>query len=91
MAKVRDVSRYDPLRDHLERQAAETVTMTFAELDALVKLPAPAKRFAFWWANEDPKTTIHAQCRAWQEAGYMADPNLRGKRVIFRKTPHAGD
>lgn len=50
------MSRYDPLRDHLQRQAADTVTMSFVELDSLVKLPASAKRFVFWWANDDVKT-----------------------------------
>ena len=78
------MSRYDLLRDHLQRQAADTVTMTFVELDTLVKLPASAKRFDFWWANDDVKTTIHAQCKAWQDAGYVAEPNLRGKRGTFR-------
>jgi hypothetical protein len=83
------VSKYDPLQKHLERQMADTLTMSFVELDALVRLPAAAKRHAFWWSNEDPKTTIHAQSRAWQLAGYDADPNLRGKRVTFRRKPEA--
>jgi hypothetical protein len=79
------VSKYDQLQEHLEAQGADTVTMSFTELDALVKLPAAAKRHAFWWSNEDVKTTVHAQSRAWQLAGYDADPNLRGKRVTFRR------
>ncbi len=79
------MSKYDPLQEHLEAQAADTVTMSFTELDALVKLPAAAKRHPFWWSNEDVKTTVHAQSRAWQLAGYEAEPNLRGKRVTFRR------
>ena len=79
------MSRYAPLGDYLERQTSAAVTLTFSELDALVKLPAAAKRFAFWWANDDPKTTIHAQCKAWQDVGFLAEPNLRGKRVTFRR------
>ncbi len=79
------MSKYDPLQEHLEAQGADTVTMSFTELDALVQLPAAAKRHAFWWSNEDVKTTVHAQSRAWQLAGYDADPNLRGKRVTFRR------
>ena len=79
------MSKYNPLQEHLESQDAETLTMSFVELDALVKLPAAAKRHPFWWSNEDVKTTVHAQSRAWQLAGYDAEPNLRGKRVTFRR------
>ncbi len=79
------MSRYDALRDHLAAQDAPTVTLTLSQLDAVVKLPAAARRYAFWWANEDLKTTLHVQSRAWQEAGYLAEPNLRGKRVTFRR------
>lgn len=79
------MSRFDPLRNHLQRQAADTVTMSLVELDSLVKLPASAKRFDFWWANDDVRTTIHAQSKAWQDAGYVAEPNVRGKRVTFRR------
>ncbi len=81
------MSKYDPLREHLERQNSDVVTMTFAELEAVVRLPAAAKRHPFWWSNEDVKTTLHVQCRAWQAAGYKAEPNLRGKRVTFRRKP----
>ena len=81
------MSRYDALQEHLERQDADVFTMTLAEVDALVKLPAAAKRHAFWWSNDDPRTTIHAQSRAWQLAGFDAEPNLRGKRVTFRRKP----
>ena len=79
------MSRYTPIREHLERQTTDEVTMTLAELDNLVKLPALAKRLPLWWANDDVKTTIHVQCKSWQEAGYVAEPNLRGKRVTFRR------
>ena len=79
------MSRYDALRDFLDRQSAECVTLSFAELDAVVRLPASAKRYDFWWSNDDVKTTMHAQCRAWQDAGYTAEPNVRGKRVTFRR------
>lgn len=83
------MSKYDALREHLEAQSSDVVTLTFAQLDAIVKLPAPAKRYAFWWSNEDVKTTVHMQSKAWQDAGYLAEPNLRGKRVTFRRKPDA--
>jgi hypothetical protein len=79
------MSKYEALGDYLREQSASSVTLTFNELDAIVRLPASAKRYPFWWSNEDVKTTVHVQCKAWQEAGYEAEPNLRGKRVTFRR------
>ena len=83
------MSKFDPLRDYLQTQSAESLTLTFTQLDAIVQLPASAKRYDFWWSNEDVKTTVHVQCKAWQDAGYKAEPNLRGKRVTFRRQPDA--
>jgi uncharacterized protein (DUF2342 family) len=79
------MSKYEPLRDFLREQSADSLTLNFTQLDALVRLPASAKRYEFWWSNEDVKTTVHVQCKAWQDAGYEAEPNLRGKRVTFRR------
>ena len=79
------MSKYEPLREFLREQSADSLTLTFTQLDALVRLPASAKRYDFWWSNEDVKTTVHVQCKAWQDAGYEAEPNLRGKRVTFRR------
>lgn len=83
------MSTYDPLRDYLRAQSAASLTLTLSELDAIVKLPASAKRYPFWWSNEDVKKTVHVQCKAWQEAGYKAQPNLRGRTVTFRRKPGA--
>ncbi len=81
------MTKYDPLREYLRTQTGNAVTLTFGDLDAMIKLPASAKRYEFWWSNdEDVRTTVHAQCRAWQDAGFEAEPNLRGKRVTFRRT-----
>ena len=79
------MSKYEPLREFLREQSADSLTLTFTQLDALVRLPASAKRYDFWLSNEDVKTTVHVQCKAWQDAGYEAEPNLRGKRVTFRR------
>jgi hypothetical protein len=79
------LSKYDPLYAYLQGQSAPSLTLSIAELERIVPLPASAKRYDFWWSNEDVKTTVHVQCRAWQAAGYKAEPHLRGKRVTFRR------
>lgn len=84
------MSRYDALGDYLRARSADTVTLTLKDLDAIVRLPASAKRYAFWWSNDDVRTTMHAQSLAWQGAGYEARPNLRGKTVTFLRKAAAG-
>ena len=81
------MSKYDPLRDRLLAETSDVVTFRFAQIEALVPLPAAAKRYAFWWSNDDVRTTIHVQSKAWGEAGFRAEPNLRGKLVTFRRSP----
>jgi hypothetical protein len=39
------MSKYDPWRDHLSRQHADNVIITFDELDALTPLPGSARTY----------------------------------------------
>jgi hypothetical protein len=76
------MSKYDHWRDFLKLAQADTVKMTFAQLEALASLPAAAKENASWWANED-SSRRHIQCRSWQDAGYIAKVDLEDKTVTF--------
>ena len=43
---------YQPLADALERQSASTVTLTLAEIEALLGLPLPpSARTRSWWVD----------------------------------------
>ena len=79
------MGKYDPLRDFLRRQSAPVVVLTLAEIDGIVSLPVSARTYEWWWANEDVEATTHVQCKAWQAAGYEAQPDLRAGRIIFRR------
>lgn len=39
------MTKYEPLRDFLREQSTDSLTLTFTQLDALVRLPASAKRY----------------------------------------------
>ena len=80
------MSKYDPLRLFLQKQSATSLTLKFDEIDQIVPLPRSAKKYEWWWANEDPDTTSHVQCVAWQKAGYSALPNIHAASVTFSKT-----
>ncbi|MDQ2652833.1 MAG: hypothetical protein M3Z20_07280 [Chloroflexota bacterium] len=44
--------KYEPLAEHLESQVANEITMSFADVEALVgKLPQSAHEHRAWWAN----------------------------------------
>lgn len=65
------MAKYDALRDHLANvpAATRTVTMRFAEVDAIVGgLPPSARRHRAWWANDSK-----VEAMAWRAAGRHVD------------------
>jgi len=79
------LSKYDPLRWHLERSARDSVSMSFDEVAELVGgLPNSAYRYEAWWANEEVGT--HVQAKAWMSVGYHTERvNLSSRTVTFRQ------
>ena len=77
-------SKYDPLTRHLQTVNVPFVTMTLAEIEAVLGCPLPrSARYPTlpWWDD------THNQARGWRDAGYSADPDFRSGRVIFRRSP----
>jgi hypothetical protein len=79
----RVLSKYDSWRDYLMRIKGPSVTLTFEQLGKLTPLPLSGIKYAWWWANEDPDSTTHVQCRSWQSAGFVAKPNMLRRSVTF--------
>jgi hypothetical protein len=65
----RSTSRYDGLREYLSQRTEPVVRLTFSEIEDIIggALPASARRYRPWWANERSGTHVHA--RAWIDAG----------------------
>jgi hypothetical protein len=76
-------AKYDALREYLSEKTARRITLTFDEVAEIVDIPDSARRYEWWWSNEDVNTTTHVQCKAWQGAGYAAEPNMRAGAVTF--------
>src|SRR5687767_14578824 len=58
---------YQPLGDFLTAQELEEVTLTFAQLEALLGEPLPPDAWTqAWWAN-----TASEQGRVWAAAGWQ--------------------
>ena len=82
------MSRYDPLRDYLQRQLADRIQLSFSDIEDEdrigIKLPRSAKEKQAWWGNEADPTTRHYQCRAWRSAGWKVERvDLNTEIVIF--------
>ena len=78
-------SKYYPLFEHLRRADQPEITLTIAEIDALIDgvLPATAWRQKAWWSNRSKGAL---QASAWINAGYHAAAvNLQRQTITFRK------
>ncbi len=81
-------SRYASLARYLRAQSsrADTLTLTFAEIEALVgSLPPLARRHRSWWAN-DSRTRV--QSIQWLDAGWRVDSvDIAAESVVFTRDP----
>jgi DNA-binding transcriptional regulator YiaG len=78
-------SKYQPLLDYLRRSDGKEVTLTFAEIEAILgsTLPDSARQKKAWWSN---RTKGALQASAWMGAGFLAESiDLAGEKVVFRK------
>jgi len=76
------IYRYDRLGEHIRSRNDDRVTMTFAEIEAVIQneLPASARKYSAWWAN-DPD---HSQAKSWLDEDYKTeDLSLTEERVSF--------
>jgi hypothetical protein len=80
---------YLSLHKYLDGRFANTVVLTFAEIEDLLgfALPEIARRHQEWWANADPDSVPSAQSRSWTQASRTARPNLLAQTVVFERAP----
>lgn len=85
------MAKYDALGEHLKRRPDEEWRASFAEIESVLgfALPASARRYGAWWANELKGS--HSHCRAWLGVGWhTGDVDLAAERVSFRKGRNLG-
>ena len=80
-------SEYRPLHKYLDERFANTVVLTFSEIEDLlgIALPTPARLQPEWWANPDSDHTPSAQSHSWIQASRTAKANLAAKIVAFER------
>jgi hypothetical protein len=83
----RKVGRYQRLYEYLENRYADTVVLTFQQIEDLLgfTLPDLARQDDNWWAVGGADSS-EARCSdAWTLASRTAQPNLRSQVVIFQR------
>jgi len=83
---MKEGSKYQPLLEHLCGSNQHEVTLTFAQMEALMNeaLPESARSKRAWWSNRSKGAL---QASAWMEAGYrVEDVDLDRQQVTFRKS-----
>jgi hypothetical protein len=81
------VWEYQPLYRYLENRFADTVVLTFEQVEALLGFPLPdlARLRPDWWASPEAGVVTSSQSRSWIDASRTATPNLRAQIVKFER------
>ncbi len=79
-------SAYMPLYTYLNRRYAETVVLTFEQIEALLGFAPPAPAFAdpLWWTTA-PGEMNDRHSVAWDAAGRRAAPHMSSRTVTFER------
>jgi len=79
--------KYVLLYKYLENRYANTVVLTFAEIEDLLgfALPDQARLQPTWWTEARPDTAGAPHSDSWILASRSAVPNLTAKTVVFER------
>jgi hypothetical protein len=88
-APARKPGKYQPLADWLAAYPGDAVTLTFAQVEAILGQPVPkaARSSAAWWLRPAPRARA---AQPWRAAGWtVAQVNRQAWFVRFVHTPAA--
>jgi hypothetical protein len=79
--------KYLSLYNYLENRYANTVVLTFAEIEDLLgfTLPDLARLNQEWWTNGDPNADPPSHRDSWILASRTAKANLLAQTVVFER------
>jgi hypothetical protein len=78
---------YLPLHKYLDGRYADTVVLTFSEIEDLIGITLPdiAHSDKSWWDNGDEGASS-PQSQSWTRANRTAKANMPAKIVVFDRT-----
>jgi hypothetical protein len=79
---------YRGLHTYLNGRYADTVVLTFSEIEDLLgfALPEAARVRVEWWTDDTADGGDTPQSHAWTHASRTAKPNLFARTVVFERT-----
>jgi hypothetical protein len=79
--------KYLLLYKYLENRYADTVVLTFAEIEDLLgfALPDQARLHQEWWTDAEMDLAGHNYSDSWKLASRTARPNLMARTVVFER------
>ncbi len=80
-------AEYRPLHQYLRDRFADTVVLTFAQMEDLLgfALPEAARVDLAWWATDHERPST--QARVWTQARRTATAHLLARTVEFERQP----
>jgi hypothetical protein len=81
--------KYSSLFVYLEKRYANTVVLTFGQIESLLgfALPDSARARTEWWTSPDSSADLPAYSDSWVLAHRTAKPNLLAGNVVFERAP----
>ena len=79
--------KYLALHKYLANRYADTVVLTFADIEDLLgfTLPNLARVRPDWWTGTDATSAPSGHTDAWRLANRTARPNLLAQTVVFER------
>ena len=80
------MGKYEPLAVRLQQEREDSWTATFRDIEEVLgfALPASARTYREWWANQ--RDGGHSQTKGWQDAGWQVwKVDLAAESVTFRR------
>jgi hypothetical protein len=83
----REPVEYRSLYKYLDNRFADTVVLTFAQIEGLLgfALPDLARLRREWWASAGEDGSPSTQSSSWTRASRIATPNLLARSVTFER------
>jgi len=76
---------FRPLFKYLNGRFADTIVLTFGQIEDLIGHPLPGGAFSdsAWWTGADAGQTASPQSNSWSQAQRTARANLASRTVMF--------
>lgn len=83
------MGKYEPLGEFLRSQRLDRISMTFGEIERILKAKLPdSKKHRAWWSNNPDNNVM---TREWLDAGYETESvDIASGKLVFRRNKKQG-